>query len=329
MATRRLDEFSDTLLSLYRAASEQPLDAFQGVALSIVKGVLPFDSSMWGTATNTEAGIDIHSIHLHNSSQDMLDLYEEVKHQDTAVAMLSRTPRATLAFHSPSLFAGREHSGMRALCGKFGHANMLISANLLPDTGLVQWISLYRADADAHCGERERGLLELLAPHVMQALATNRITHLDALRSNRPGASEGVAIADAHGVLYHADADFEASMRGEWSGSDGRTLPPPLLEHFARESGPGSRPWRGETTVVRCWFDRGLMFLRARPRKPVDSLTEREYTIAKLLAQGGTHKHVARALNRSPATVRNQIQAIYQKLGVNNVVALAAELGID
>lgn len=325
MATQRPDEFSSVLLSLYRAASEQPLAAFQDEALQIIKPVLPFDSSMWGTATHTDAGIDIHSIHLHNSSQDMLDFYEEVKHQDVAAAACTRFPQATLAFHSPTMFAGRARSGMRALCERFGHANMLISSDLRPETRFVQWISLYRADPDAHCSERERGFLELLAPHVMQALAINRLTHLDRLSSSRHGAGNGLAIADARGVLYHAGEDFEYLLRSEWSGWDGRALPAPLRDHFSR----GLTSFRGKAVVVRCSLDKGLLFLRVRARRPLDDLTEREYAIAKLLAQGATHKHVARALNRSPATVRNQIQTIYEKLGINNVAALVGELSFD
>ena len=48
--------------------------------------------------------------------------------------------------------------------------------------------------------------------------------------------------------------------------------------------------------------------------------------MAKLLAQGDTHKEIARLLQRSPATVRNHTQAIYEKLGVSHVAGLIAEL---
>lgn len=322
---QRLSEFSDLVLSLYRAASEQPLERFQEAALALVKPNLPFDRSMWGTATVTEGGIDIHSIHLHNEPQEMLDFYEEVKHQDLAVAACMSRRRATLGFHSPTTFAGRESSGIRALCEKFEHANILISSDIDPATRFVQWISLYRADPQAQCGERDRALLELLAPHVMQALALNRRAHLDALRTNRRAANAVFAIADARGVLYHADADFVDLLRGEFSGWEARRLPAALLEHFALESAP----FRGNTLVVRHSVDGGLLFLKARPRMPVDKLTERERAIAQLLAQGGTHKHVARVLNRSPSTVRNRTQVIYEKLGIHNVTALAALLQAD
>ena len=55
-------------------------------------------------------------------------------------------------------------------------------------------------------------------------------------------------------------------------------------------------------------------------------LTSREWTIARLIAKGHSHKEIAQALNRSPATVRNQIQSIYEKLQVGNIAMLVEAL---
>lgn len=44
------------------------------------------------------------------------------------------------------------------------------------------------------------------------------------------------------------------------------------------------------------------------------------------LARGDTHKDIATILHRSPATVRNHIQSIYDKLEVSNVAGLIQEL---
>ena len=45
------EDFSDLLLHVYRLSHEQPLQAFQDEALDALRRVLPFDSSMWGSAT--------------------------------------------------------------------------------------------------------------------------------------------------------------------------------------------------------------------------------------------------------------------------------------
>ena len=48
--------------------------------------------------------------------------------------------------------------------------------------------------------------------------------------------------------------------------------------------------------------------------------------MACILAEGKSHKEVARALGVAPSTVRNQTRSIYEKLQVDNRVALAAHV---
>ena len=45
--------------------------------------------------------------------------------------------------------------------------------------------------------------------------------------------------------------------------------------------------------------------------------------MAALAAQGLSHKEVAQRLGLAPATVRNQLAQVYQRLEVHNVIALA------
>lgn len=47
-------------------------------------------------------------------------------------------------------------------------------------------------------------------------------------------------------------------------------------------------------------------------------LTEREYTILKMLGSGMTAKEIADAIGRGYGTVKNQICALHEKLGVAN-----------
>ncbi|KAB8043726.1 helix-turn-helix domain-containing protein [Janthinobacterium aquaticum] len=52
-------------------------------------------------------------------------------------------------------------------------------------------------------------------------------------------------------------------------------------------------------------------------------LTPAERQVALLAADGLPYKIIARRLDKSPATVRNQLHAVYQKLAVANRAALA------
>ncbi len=54
-----------------------------------------------------------------------------------------------------------------------------------------------------------------------------------------------------------------------------------------------------------------------------DRLTLRERQIAEEIANGSTHKEIARLLGLSPATVRNHTQTILTKLGVHRKATLS------
>lgn len=318
-----LQRYSQLLLRLYRMAQELPITDFQDAALDLVKGVLPFDSSLWGTAAPSQDGPDIHTVHLHNKSPDMLTAYEPVKHLDTAVAGMFAQPRATRGFSLDSWFCEPGQREIRDVMRRFEIENMLATTVIDPSSRFAHWILLYRADRDAGYTPEEIARLELLAPHVMEALAINRKMHLERLSPVEPGAvSRGSAIADLRGVVYHADARFAALAGEEWDDWQERRLPAELSAHFQQD---GER-FRGRALVVDARIEQQLLFLKARPRCRADGLTAREFTIAKLIAKGDTHKEIAQTLTRSPATVRNQIQAIYEKLEVGNIAGLIEAL---
>ena len=125
---------SDLLLTIYRLAQDTPVLEFQDELLGALKSCIPFDSSMWGTATMTSNGVDVHSIHLHQSSQAMLVAYEAVKHLDSPAQRLAEQSATTLSFNSDLEFAGPGKEGMRALCEEFGHRNGLITCEINPFT---------------------------------------------------------------------------------------------------------------------------------------------------------------------------------------------------
>jgi DNA-binding CsgD family transcriptional regulator len=318
MKTVDLADFNELLLELYRHSSDLGLDEFQDAALELVRPLVPFDTSMWGTATMTDAGPDMHAVHLHRTPQAMLDAYEHVKHEDSAAALIAQQGTATGGFNSESRFAGTE---MREFLRRFKHENVFISMETNPATRFVQWVSLFRADGDALCRDEESQVLTLLRPHLMQALSMNRRKHLDQLAPVHPGFAQGRAVADLRGVIYHCDPHFEALMRAEWGGRSD-ALPADLLERLRA----GEEQVMGRTLVVQRHVAHRLLFLKVRLRCRADLLTSRERVIARLIAQGETHKEIARSLARAPATVRNQIQAIYAKLEVGSIAGLIAAM---
>lgn len=319
-----LSEYSNLLLTIYRHAQELPVHEFQDAILDDVRPLLAFDSSMWGTATMTEEGIDIHSLHLHNTTPAMIEAYEKVKHLDVAALQMTQQPSATMGFNTSIDFAGPQLQPYREFLHEFRHENFLITTEMNPITRFVQWVSLYRNDPRQVCTPTDTELLACIAPHLMQALAINRLVHLDRLTGDVAREKWAVAIADNRGILYHADPRFRELVRGEWRSDDEERLPPSLLARLVADEDQTV----GDRVVVRRSLDRGLLFLRARQREDVDTLSQREFLVASLLVSGLTQKQVAARLDRSPETIRSQSKAIFEKLGINNVAVLASKIAL-
>ncbi|WP_420225453.1 helix-turn-helix transcriptional regulator [Pigmentiphaga litoralis] len=323
MTRAALTAYNQLILTIYRRAQDLPVQAFQDAVLDDLKALVAFDSSMWGTATLRQDGIDIHSIHLHNSSYAMLEAYEKVKHEDTLAQRVATQPRATLAFNADDVLHENGSMGLRRLAREFGHENGIITSDIHPATRFVHWISLYRRDPKARCQPDDIDLVAQVAPHIMQALAINRVLQFDRGISDLARAQWSVAIADGRGLLYHADPAFLELLDAEWPGCHASDrLPVPVREALRN----GNERVIGRHVVIVRSLEHGVLFLRARRRHPVDDLTPAELKIARLLAQGLTHKEVAKALNRSPETVRGHLKAVFAKLGIGSVVLLNAQL---
>ncbi len=325
MRDERFDVFSALLLRLYRASAETSLETYQDTALGIIKPLLPFDGAMWGTATFLDGvGIDIHTIHLHQQSPDMIVEYEAVKHLDTSAALVTGEPQVTKGFHSPSWFdGGARWDDYREWQRRHGHENVFITAATDQHSGATQWFSLFRADIDQHCRSEEVGWLTQLSPHLMQGLSHNRARYLDSVSLLPGDASLEAAIADARGVVHYATPGCEEMLRAEFgrTGQGGR-LPSALMEWMRARP----EPFVGRTFAAMHRVRKDLLFIRLRALCAADRLPPRQREAAELMAQGLTHKQVAQRLGRAPATVRNQMQEVYRKLGVQSVAALAQAL---
>ncbi|PMS38510.1 regulatory LuxR family protein [Trinickia symbiotica] len=166
-------------------------------------------------------------------------------------------------------------------------------------------------------------MMQAAAPHLMEAWTVNHIVHLEQIRATAAEARWSLAIADAAGHLVFAESDFESMLCAEWPASRHIVLPAPMYDNIF---GTNQNRYAGRTFIATGTPSRSLWFLKARRRHPVDSLTAREREIAQLIAQGMTHKEIARRLGIAPATVRNHAQAILKRADVHNNAELTTQL---
>lgn len=320
----QLSTYSELLLNLYKDAQDLPVDVFQDSTLTSLKQILPFDSCMWGHGVMKEVGLDIHSIHLYNSSHDMLNAYDKIKHLDRAALEIVQYPTKTMAFHSQSYFADDQYRKIREFCSVFGHENYWISSDVNSRTKFTQWISLYRKNREQLCTKEETELFTHLAPHLMQALAINRVKNIDRILGDLARERWTVAIADPRGNYYHTDQHFKSLQTREWPDDNPDAVPHTLLEELKK----GTAQVSGKHVVVRNRFDHGLFYLQARKRVPADTLSSREILIARLLTAGQSQKQISNTLDRSPETIRSQVRSVFNKLNIHNVAALASHINL-
>ena len=315
-----MDLDSSLMLAMYRAARTMPVAEFPEFALGLWRSYIGFDSARLLSVEFDGGATLIRSCTAHNVAGDHLLDWAAINRKDLVLAAIREQPSRPVSFHVATLFAAREYSIVRDYAERYDHANGLCVA--LPDTesGYTDGLSLYRARDDNHFGEREQMQLHSLMPHLIEALKLNRtLAAIDAPASARGS----LLIARLDGSVQYCADDASMLLAAEWRDWHGGRLPARLLHELGRPGGPG---YEGAYVSVAAERVGQLLFLRLRPQSPLMQLSPREREVACRYSQGASTKVIAAELGLAPATVRNFVQRIYQKLSVGDKGALACLL---
>jgi DNA-binding CsgD family transcriptional regulator len=313
-----MEWYLELLLQLYRSARELSIAEFPEFAFYLLKSALRFDSARYTSLQISDAGSVVHTAHVHNDSHDTVFDWEQINRHDTVVPTVTATPGRVFAFHARTLFAAPEKRLMRDYTQKSHHENMLVCAQLDAIDRLWHSLSLYRASPDDHYAERDRGLLQLVMPHLLEAISINEALGSGCARD--PGERASLAIAGGDGVIHYAGPGFVELLHIEWPGSCATRLPHAVQLWTQRT---GSTQFRGRSISISREAAGDLLFLRARALTPCTRLSVREQRVAALYGAGHSHKEIARKLGISPVTARNHLQRIYAKLGISDKAQLA------
>jgi DNA-binding CsgD family transcriptional regulator len=192
-------------------------------------------------------------------------------------------------------------------------------------------------------GERERTLLNLLAPHLIQ------LHHAAAMRRHAEVAwtlvqtgvqleQQGVLVVDAHGAVQLASDRARHLLAGYFSDWTGTRLPSALVEwlHGLKAARAAvatattftvNRPTG--TLFVESVHHRadGILLIHERAAgEPRETLTPREREVIALVGDGMHNSEIAETLWVSPGTVRKHLENIYDKLGVHTRTAAVAQV---
>jgi DNA-binding CsgD family transcriptional regulator len=207
----------------------------------------------------------------------------------------------------------------------------LLSAVLPMPAGLVVGFSLHRRTRDFT--ERDRALLDLLEPHLVQAYERSLLrAAVGALDEAATNGEPGLLVLGRDGAWLWASTGVEATLARHFGRSPRGALPRAIEAWLAAECA---------TPLVTVYDGRRLRIdsLGARPAallltehatRPSHEalarlgLSRRQAEVLGLLACGQTNSEIARRLSVTPGTVKRHLEGIYSKLGVHTRAAAVA-----
>lgn len=313
-----LARFSSLVLAWQRLAVEAPAEGFRAAALGLLEPAVAFDSGWWGIANPQAGQVSVMQGHLHRLPPEFIEDWWGIADVDSLARRCAEQPGVTVLDDGSATGMPAED----AFDARYDLAGAL--STLLPDesTGLYSFLSLFRGQRSPAFTEAERGLVELLMPHLVQAEQTHWRLGLGRQFNH---AGEWQAQADEAGYLLQASPDFCQLLVREFPAWPGGPLPEPLRPLLAA----GQGRWQGRQ--IEASVDPLADGARASPaarcrvtlrQRIGHGLTRREETIARAYAAGDSYKEIARQLGLSPATVRGYLRECYLKLGVSNKAAL-------
>ncbi len=312
---------SGIILDLYRGAQNLSIAAFPTFAIRTVQRLVDFDMAMFGLMTANPTGdIAAHYFHVFNEPHSVTDEWVAISGRDLILQAIIGNLGQGAHFHVPALFKARQDAQVRDYAQRRRHANVLAMA--LPyGRGAVRYaISLRRADPCWGYTDRDRRTLELIIPHVAEALRINRAAFSRELRQACTDLDGGFCIVDDSGLIVYQDAGFSPLARQLFVDFEDFRLPARLYQGL-REGVPSVLRF-GAMRVLITKHAR-LHWVSIRRQGRLDTLTDREKVIARYYGTGLTHKEIGAELSISPATARRHVEAIYLKLRVRTKADLA------
>jgi DNA-binding CsgD family transcriptional regulator len=306
--------FSDFILELYRDARYLNPDELREQSLSRLRTFIPFDFAAWGGGEAADRVVT--DVVVVDQSPRLFQDWGAVAIYDGYCDLALQQLNQPVLFDDLPEF--RQSMAYLEHWGRFDARQMVATIMAEPVSGYVSFIGLCGADGAPVYNEADRSLKQLLMPHLSSALRLSREHTLvqQALEA------EAVAMLDRAGRVLASRGPVAALMREEWGSSERVPLLPLPDEGLITEA----RCWRGRAVQLQLECAGNYLLMRIRSVSILSELTFREQQVAESFASGQSYKYVANQLQISPATVRNHLARIYDRLGIHSKSELIALL---
>ena len=319
-------EFNKLILDLYSHAQTESIADFSNIIIQKLKKPLEFDSagSVLLHADNT-GKVLITGVLAFNVMPDKVKIRKELireEQYDPQSGFISRDPLLTKCINKldSADFLCADYvpdKNLRDYAHKTNSANCLTYVTK-ESNSTYKTFSLWRAHKKAIFNKSDLNLVNLIAPHIFQALAINRRLSVNLLLSKEK--VSGFLISEQNGSIHYISDDAIFLLRREYPNWLSHQLPNELISGFKSS---GSKTYIGSQVIMNLKMQGSLIMIAIQPRSPGSKLTTAELRVVEKIVQYVTYKEAARQLGVSPATIRNQLHAIYKKLGIKGKSELA------
>lgn len=312
-----LSDFSDLILRLTRSAVELPPREHQAHLIKMLSGLTEFDASWWGWS-NFAAG---RTTLVNTGTFNLPRTFESAVRAVSGLDPFIRHGRRLEVFaKSIEADAPGLEPEFRSFMSAFGlGAIMNGHCRLRGETEFNFFMSLYRPVGAPGFTAGETADFRMILRHLEQSLSLSLRAELRALA---PADGEAALLSN-NGVIARATRGFRNRVEAEHPLAAKREA---ILVQLAG----AERIWTGQRiTLASQRYSPGLMLVRLTPADLTSRLTPEERKVCDLLMTGKTMRQIADLKGVSLNTVRNQVAAIYRKIGVSGKLELAQKLGFQ
>ncbi len=283
---------------------------------------VPFERAIWADAVIADR-MSLRAPELYGIEPGHRAAFEAAAFADPRLATVLGSPGRAVAYS----VRRDDPPDYLAAVAVIGVGHFISIADFDPVLGLAGGLVLFAAPDRPAFTEADRAFVEAAFPHLragwIQRQVDEVLSTTGVLRSEPPWAAASQGLA-----LTAAAPEFVALMRLEWPSWVGPRLPGDLItpEGALKLSHLGARIAVGARMAI----DTAVLW--ARPRSLADDLSPRELMVARLCAEGLSHKEISARLSIAPTTARNHIAAVHRRLNVkrnSEIGALLLQLGAD
>lgn len=319
-------KYNKLILDLYSHAQTESIADFSNLVMRELKGLIEFDSagSVMFHADNT-GQVLMTGVLAFNIMPDKVKIREECIEKETydpQRGFISPDPLLTRCINklnsAHSLFVDDAPSKrLRDYAHKTNSLNCLTYVTT-DSNNTYKTFSLWRGSRKATFEKSDLVGVDLMAPHLFQALTINRKLSVNLLLSKEK--VSGFLISEQNGLIQYISDDAIYLIRREYPNWLSRCLPLEVVSGFQSSK---SKTYIGSHIIMNLKMQGSLMMIAIQPRSPGSKLTTAELRVVEKIVQYVTYKEAARQLGVSPSTIRNQLHAIYKKLGIKGKSELA------